>query len=210
MVCSEAEADDKITAHKNDADAHHAKLHATTHAAGGADEITDLLNPAAIPPYSIPFRDVSVDTDSDFIDLTGLDLNAHKCYMLSLNLVNPTTSGSNYFIYVEADYTNTNYYNQGLFIAGTEISAGRDNNPLLGYLPAGERGAIIIFVWRDPSGYFRYLDKMVRQTGNVVTNASYTGTKTATVTNVTQIRISADVAGGIGAGSRVMLFRLGG
>jgi len=194
MVCSEAEADDKITAHKNDADAHHAKLHATTHAAGGADEITDLLNPAAIPPYSIPFRDVSVDTDSDFIDLTGLDLNAHKCYMLSLNLVNPTTSG----------------YNQGLFIAGTEISAGRDNNPLLGYLPAGERGAIIIFVWRDPSGYFRYLDKMVRQTGNVVTNASYTGTKTATVTNVTQIRISADVAGGIGAGSRVMLFRLGG
>jgi len=157
-----------------------------------------------------PFRSYSASDNIDYVDFTNLDINTHKCYLLLASLVNPTNSGLRYVVFVEGDYTATNYYAQYCLATATGVSAARENNSALGGVFAGERCSIAAFFWVDPGGYFRWFSVNCRQTGSSVSAETRAGSKTAAVTNVTSIRIASDVAGGIGAGSRLMLFRLGG
>ena len=157
-----------------------------------------------------PFRSYSASADVDYVDFTSLDINTHGCYIILAHLTNPTASNSAYYVYVENDYTATNYYSQYTAGNGTTVGAGRLNSSEIGHLLAGSSGTIVLFIMRDPQGYPRFHSFSNQYGATAVQNVYYAGTKTATVTNITSIRIHAGVAGAIGAGSRLMLFRLGG
>jgi len=146
---------------------------------------------------------IEVEENCDYVDFTGLDINRDWEYYLDVIIKNPTSSDSSYHLYVEGDYTPSNYYNERLHCNGTSVSANRTNDPLIGALLAGERGFITVKITRDPDGYFRYISNVNRETGSNQKLTLRFGSKTAIVTNITQLRVS----GAIGAGSRFILAR---
>jgi len=151
--------------------------------------------------------EVEVASDCDYVDFTGLDINRDWEYYLDVTVKNPTGSNSHCHLFVEGDYTATNYYNQYLTSNGTTITADRENRPSIGWLPAGWKGLLNVRITRDPDGYFRYNAVISRGTGSGQRAQFRAGSKTAPISNITSLRVSAQVSGAIGAGSRFILAR---
>jgi len=170
---------------------------------------------SADPPLSIvrdpeivattKIAEVSPTVDVDYVDFTGLDINADGIYVLYSTVGNPLTVGCIYYCFVEGDYTLTNYYNQYIYAYGTSLSANRINNPAIFYNFAGEGISVITYILRDLDGYFRFISFIPRRSGGAIEQLIRMGCKTATVTNITSIRIQASQSGGIKAGSRFTL-----
>jgi hypothetical protein len=184
--------------------------HASRHAAGGADPITSPLPLSAIPPLLQPYREFYASSTVSYVDFTDLDINTHKAYVIIGSFKNPLSVGNAYRLFVEGDYAATNYYNQFLEVNGTSVGGARENSPNIAYADAGERVSTFVYLVRDPDGYVRYGAWEARLTGGNIKIDLRTGCKTATVTNITSIRIDGNNANGIGTGSRIMLFRFGG
>lgn len=151
--------------------------------------------------------EVNVTSDCDYVDFTGLDINSDWFYILFATIKNPTASDCNYYIFVEGDYTLSNYYMQELVVSGTSQNAQRYNFASVAWTTAGDRLLATAVITRDPAGYFRYYSNISRKTGSSHEICIKAGSKTATVSNITQIRISAQQTGGIGAGSKFILAR---
>jgi len=151
--------------------------------------------------------EVEVASDCDYVDFTGLDINSDWEYYLDATIKNPIGSGGDYFLFAEGDYTASHYYGQRIVANGSSVSAARGENASVGYLLAGERGLLNIKITRDPDGYFRYTSVCNVNTSSAQILRIRLGTKTAPVSNVTSLRVSAWVSGGIGAGSRFILAR---
>jgi len=154
-------------------------------------------------------RAVEVTADCDYVDFTGLDINADGgFYIILATIKNPTTNVVNYRIYINGDYTDSNYYYQDFVAGGTDVAAMRANCPNITIIDGGgERCFTVIYVTRDPDGYFRAMSITNTLTGSAIELFMRTVCKTATVTNITSIRIASSVAGGIGVGSRFVLYR---
>jgi hypothetical protein len=150
-------------------------------------------------------NEVILSADTDHVDFTNLNINADKFYILFLSLRNPQTSDANYRCYVEGDYTDTNYYAQHFGASGTSVWGGRDNFPWFALGHASNRVCGILFVFRDPDGYFKYISYPTKYTGSTIELMFWAGSRTATVTNITSIRIYSPIAGGIGANSVLTL-----
>jgi len=142
------------------------------------------------------------------IDITGLDIIAHKVYLLLCNFRNPTGVNTTYKIYVEGDYTDTNYYNQYIFVDGTTVSAARSNDPAFAYAIAGTDSPSVVWIFRGPGGFFKFLSLHSRHVGSSQAFELRFGSRTTSVTNITSIRIASSVTGGIGANSKVLLFKV--
>jgi len=151
--------------------------------------------------------EVEVSSDCDYVDFTGLDINKDWEYYLDVTLKNPSEETSVYYIFVEGDYTLGNYYTQYVTVSGTSTSPVRSNTPTIISIPTGERTFFNVRLTRDPDGYFRWLSVINYRTGSDQRLNIRAGSKTAPVSNITSLRISASVSGGIGAGSRFILAR---
>lgn len=151
--------------------------------------------------------EVEVTLDCDYVDFTGLDINSDWFYILFACIKNPTASDSHYYLFTEGDYTATNYYNQYIYGHSTSLTTNRVNHPSLGDTTSGERIFITARITRDSDGYFRYFSSVNFKTGSNQELILRAGSKTTTVTNITQLRISAQVSGAIGAGSKFILAR---
>jgi len=143
------------------------------------------------------------------ISLTGLDLDAAKVYMMIIRLANPTGGAVGYRCYYNGDTTDANYYNQNFVISGTTISAGRVNDATIMYISAGQEATVVSYIQRDPAGYVRNLAIGMRSDPASV-NTNQRHQTWVTTANVTRIDISSVPADGIGAGSRVILFKVSG
>jgi len=150
-------------------------------------------------------KEVQLTSDVTYVDFDGLDINEDKFYILLLTIKNPTASASDYDLYVEGDYTRTNYYHQLLVADGAAVSASRTNTPTVIYTLAGDRALATIHITRDPDGYFRAFSQADEYTGASVRLVLRAVCKTATVANITRIRVSSYVANAIGADSILLL-----
>jgi len=150
---------------------------------------------------------IEVEENCDYVDFVNLDINRDWEYYLDAVIKNPTVNYTGYLLFVEGDYTAANYYNQYIHGDGTNIVAARSNNPCIGFLFGGTRGLFNVRITRDPYGYFRYISAINRNTGSTQELVIRFGSKTAPVSNITSLRVSAEVSGAIGAGSRFILAR---
>lgn len=149
--------------------------------------------------------DYTVPSNAQAIDINTLDINAHGYYILQGSFYNPTAGDVALVLYVNTDYTETNYYAQVLDADGAVLTVARFNSCYLGGIPATNRLEVIAWIFRDPSGYSRHFTCTTRQTGAAVVIQNWACCKVATVTNITKLRIYAGAANSIGAGSRIML-----
>jgi len=151
--------------------------------------------------------EVNVASNCDYVDFTGLDINSDWFYILQNTIKNPLGSDSNYYLFVNGDTTTTNYYSQRLTGDYTSVSADRYNAPYWSKCESGHTEFTTGFITKAPDG--RPVYELIYKRGQTSTIRIYlfVGEKVSSVTNITSLRIAAQVSGAIGAGSKFILAR---
>jgi len=152
-------------------------------------------------------RDISLTEDVTTATLDNLDLDRDKAYMLVVSIHNPTTLAPYYYLFFNEDTTLTNYYTQIIYAAATALSASRTNNPYFALASAGQDVFAFVKIIRTPDGYPRWQSNIQYNNPPSINIIHYYGARNV-VENVTRIDITSSEANGIGAGSRIMLFRV--
>lgn len=140
------------------------------------------------------------------VDFPGLDINLHKSYRVEIDLVNSTGSTLDVFAYANDDTTLNNYYYEGQYSEGTTNSAWRSNGPICHSVANGSAGHATIRFGLMNNYLFAFSDS-VRGIGGAVHSCTYAISKTATIANLTKLSFVSSVAGGIGIGSKIRVYR---
>jgi len=152
--------------------------------------------------------EIEVSSNCTYVEFTNLDGNSDWFYVLFTTIKNPTGSGLGYNLFVNGETVETNYYNQWINIDGTSRCSDRENHPWAFFNEAGVKSFYEVIISKDSDGYFRYIGKGNRREGNNVMLTLTAGCKTATISNITSLRIQASVSNAIGAGSKFILFKV--
>ena len=160
-----------------------------------------------VPDWEV-LAEVEVTSDVDYVEFTGLDINSDKVYVMFMSMKNPLSVNTAYMLFVEGDTDPANYSRMNMYGTGTSAGSDSQSDSEIGAANAGEDNIIFCVVMRDPDGYMRALSVWSRGTTSPGVIAVHTVQKTATVTNITSIRIASTEAGGIGAGSKFILARV--
>jgi hypothetical protein len=152
--------------------------------------------------------DWTATSNVTYVDVPGLDINSHWGYWFYVVMYNPQASSAPLYLYVNGDYTNTNYYNRYILASGTTVFTNLVNGPNIGGALAGERMACIGFLTLAPGGVPYALTYFPRRQGSSLEVAVQGWTYTVSVSNITSLRFASGVAGGIGTGSKILIYRL--
>jgi len=170
---------------------------------------------ASIPVDKLSFgmawvkvTEIDITENTTTITITGLDLDAAKAYLILFKRRNPTGTSSSIWLYFNNDTEATNYAHQWLNGEGTGFEAGRTNSASFGYTWAGESGICIGYIMRTPEGFPRILYFENMRQSLTTLKVGIKSNLYMVNANVTRIDIVAFVAGAIGAGSKVMLFKV--
>lgn len=140
------------------------------------------------------------------LDITGLDINTHKSYILEIDMVG-NVDISTVYLFANGDNTITNYYSQILVVNDTSTGVNRQNNPrLMSSIGVGDYQGITLnvsllaqkFLWRSMGNY---------RDDTTLGGAFLFGSKIAKITNLTQLTIASVPANGIGVGTTVRIYR---
>jgi len=151
----------------------------------------------------------TVATDTQYVDITGLDINTDRCYLMLLNVKNDdAVNPSKYYLYVEGDYTDTNYSFQQLYSVGATVGTEAGDGPYIGAAGALEEAVATIHIFLNPDGHYH-----ANSVGNgLVSGSLYTRhlglRRNITLTNITSMRLYATNAIGIAAGTKIDLFKV--
>lgn len=192
------------------------RLTGTIRIEGGSPGLGKVLTSDAVgnatwktPSGLITIVDTTLTTAVPHVDITGLNINEHgRVYEIFVSTHNPVQTTVYYSLFVENDFTATNYWNH--YDMGAY--AGKENNPNFLVLAPNHSGSASIILWRDALGYPRYKSDEVRHLEDQVSLVSRGGVRITAVANITTIRIAAVLEGGtgngIGAGSRILIRRV--
>jgi hypothetical protein len=157
------------------------------------------------PTVNLLLSTIDVDSNTTYVEWTGLDINTHRRYRITAHIKEGSGVAGYYYIYFNGDTTNTNYYREQVSGDSTTVTGGRANDPMISYINASTRSLIEVTVGIT-DGYPCYLARVYRGSNTIspITDM-ISGNKTATVANMTSIRITAGQTNGIAAGSKFEL-----
>jgi len=168
----------------------------------------DEIAPPVLPTWGV-IADVTLETDQTYIDFTGLDLNADRCYVFFATPRNPLDVSVAIYLFVEGDYTLTNWYTAYWQLMESPLFLyGYLNEPYFCPVYRGYSSHTVAWIVRDPDGRVRWTWLSSARHGDLTMGITGNTVSTPTYPNVTQIRLQASEAGGIGAGSRFTLCRV--
>jgi len=150
-------------------------------------------------------KHVKLDADQTSVDLDGLNLDADWFYLLVFNIKNPLGSGCKYFLFFNGNETQTDYWYQGMGADHDTRWSARENKPDMLFLGAGAETSVIGVIGRVNHPTY----SCVAHSENIGSNINIR-LKIVTYTkdeNVTKITIKSETANGIGAGSKILLFK---
>jgi len=146
------------------------------------------------------------------IDIPNLNLERDKLYILILNILNPTLSDENIYLFYNDRFTLTEYASQYHRASGTTSSgagyAAREANPKITTVNASYSTFAIVWIAKSPDRYIR---------ANSIGQRSHPGTvemynvfmgRQILTDNVTKMTLRSSNANGIGINSRVELWRM--
>lgn len=140
------------------------------------------------------------------IDFTGLDITTHKSYRIEAELSNATADAAEISLFINNDTTTTDYYSQWASDIDTTQAAARVNKPEFAELPASSGVSSVGYV-KKTGGYASYQGNNLQSTGSGVKSTRAAISKTATVTNITQLTFTSSVASSIAVGSTIRIYR---
>lgn len=141
------------------------------------------------------------------INFSGLDINTHKSYRVEIEFIN-VTSLSNLYMFINGDTTLTNYQSQVTTANATTSSSTRNNTPTCIFVGTllGSNSMIIDII--KTNGYISALFRgKVLMTSNLNQVEIGSVDKVASITNLTQLAFTAQVASAIGVGSKIRIYR---
>lgn len=175
------------------------------------DQLTDVETPHVAADIFTTFERVSETTVAGAavqqVDITGLDLDTDKYYLIVVKIDNTTVAERSYTLYANADTTAGNYYDQYLNAIAGAVTAARANDGLMGACDANTCGFFIIHMLRDQDNYPRafIFSNSFAAASVRFQNSAWIHNDT---TNVTQINLKGSAADSIGIGSRITIFKM--
>jgi len=149
--------------------------------------------------------ETTLSANMTYVDITGLNINTDKIYKLYLNLKNVAGTTAECNIFINGNYTATEYYKQYMEINGTGITAGRANDSNIGTIPSGGAFASEVSIYKDITNYLRVISYSNYSNGSNIRGLSTWNTTINTITNITSIRISSNTSNAFSAGSYILL-----
>jgi hypothetical protein len=149
--------------------------------------------------------EVTVSSNTTSVSLTGLDINTAKMYILQFLVKNAGTACF-YYLFVNNNTTQTNYYTQYFGVGGTGTNAQRANDARFNYTNASSESFVCSFIGLTPDGKYKALTIDGRQTGSSTEVDLEFASSTFTMSNITDLTIQAGSANQIAAGSKVILW----
>lgn len=163
------------------------------------------LEQITVPNWRL-IKDIEVETDTQNVDLTELDILTHKAYRLVLNLYNPTTEPSIYHMYINGDYDALHYYVQLVYWDDTTMTSARGNSADIAEGGPQEDLFIVIDIGLVKNQYARAISYVSSHIPSSLQLQFYSWASNFKVTNITSIRVAHFTTTGIGAGSRIQLY----
>lgn len=154
--------------------------------------------------------DVTVDTATTSVDITGLNIGKEEEIVLVSDIVNPTASITNYSFYINNNNTTTNYYFQNIEVSSSSVGGNRANMNIVVVCASSSKTSSITNLKLTNNGYLVWQSNNNRQygTSSLMLQNLY-GTSTFTSTSITSLLIQASVSNAIGIGSRFQLYKAG-
>ena len=138
-------------------------------------------------------------------DIPSLDLVSAAVFHISMALKNNTAGTLYVSLYVNGDYTTTNYYVQNFQVNGTGVTCARGNSGVIDGIAASACEVYDGRMMMDPNGVVRAHFEGNTAAPSAVVMRNVCWITKAAVANVTSIRISSDQANGLAIGSRVII-----
>lgn len=141
------------------------------------------------------------------VEFTGLDINTHKKYIISIAYKNGTASAHGLLLYVNGQTVATEYYNQVLQADGSTVAASRNNNAQILAVDASDRSSFILNMEIAEGGFAFIFANGCRNVGSIMYSYSNAWSRTVAVTNITSLTLTAGVTDGIGVGTVIKIYR---
>ena len=156
---------------------------------------------------TINYSDILVSSACDYVEWTNLDINTDKLYRIIGTIKNVSTSAISLACYYESDYTDTDYYTERMYASGSNVGTINSNNGTISIISANNDGMFKAQIKLTPSGYSMCTSQSGAGNGSNDRIDICTQVLTITQTNITQIRLSSNKAGGIGVNSWFRLIK---
>lgn len=155
--------------------------------------------------------DITVGTATTQVDITGLNIGKGDEIVLVSDITNAFGVDSSVVMYVNSNYTNTNYYCQELNASATSVTSGRYNVPYFGSVFTSKSTTYITNIKLTNSGYFVFQSNVGVSygTSSIYIATNYV-TSNFTATSITSLAVKSLNTNVIGAGSRFQLYKTGG
>lgn len=151
--------------------------------------------------------EVVVETATTQVVIDNLDGNADGGYRLDFSIVNANGSAAtDFYLHVNEDTTVTNYYCEYNLVYGSNNYVGNANTSAFASAPISGKCQGQTVIMCDNSR-FNYISDLTSHTTTDTRIFSIYGNKTADVSNITSITITAATSSGIAAGSTFRLYR---
>jgi hypothetical protein len=157
-------------------------------------------------PWQIVYE-TTLTSEVGYIDIGGLDINKDKVYFLYMNIKGPTNGAGRLFIFVENNYTLTNYYSQALWGDGNYAYAYRSNDSRIGRVYINGECFCYVSIHREKNGTFLAHSSWHDNTGSAVIVNFNCVSSTFKVENITTIRLITAYQPSFGAGTYIALFK---
>jgi len=151
--------------------------------------------------------EVDVIANSTIVDLSGLDGDLDKIYLLVLLIKD--ASGYPQVVLLYPNALTTNLSCQMLRADGTTVSAGRDTIHIrLGDIDVGyAQGFFSSIIYAESGVQRRTFTPNSYRGGTAINWLAYAGLWNDTTTKITSLRLESSRTNGIGAGSKIILYR---
>jgi len=160
----------------------------------------------AIPAYLDLVKEVEVTANTTEIDITGLDINTHKLYLILIIWKNAKGLKAGLKVYIEGDFTDTNYYFQTLYADGTSKGGVRYNSPMLTLGDIVDMAFYMFYLVRDIDGKGRLFAMGLPRVGGEIEIHLNVIIHTIALANITRITLKCTKKFAIGVGSKVQIY----
>ena len=152
--------------------------------------------------------DVTQTVASNYIDLTGLDIQKGDMYSLVASVKNDGTSFAQIKLFINNNYTDSNYKAQRTRSSGTSISNSAETTPFTAGVSSPYESVFKANINVTNDDYMTYISKNNRNVDGSIEVEMCVGNSTFTASGgISSIRIASSVTNGIGVGTRVQLIK---
>jgi len=144
----------------------------------------------------------------NYVPFENLNGNEDWFYMLYFTAKNMGNSTAKYYLFVNNDTNVSNYYSQGILASADNVTASREEKPIIAHATYEESVFCKMSISKDPFGYLRAFSFASFDAANIVKFEILSVCYSLTIDNITSLTIQSSITNGIGAGSKFILFRI--